>query len=109
MSSETPAPNPPSTRSPAKPAAVAAGQRHVVRVMDLAFGGDGVARVHGFVVFVPFAIAGEEVEVEITDVKRSFCRARLLRVLHPSPHRVDPRCRYFGRCGGCQYQHLDYP
>ncbi len=94
---------------PVKSVAVAAGERHVVRVLDLAFGGEGVARVHGFVVFVPFVIPGEEVEVEITEVKRSFSRARLLRVIRPSPHRVKPRCRHFGRCGGCQYQHVDYP
>jgi tRNA/tmRNA/rRNA uracil-C5-methylase (TrmA/RlmC/RlmD family) len=92
-----------------QPVAVAVGERHVVRVLDLAFGGDGVARVDDFVVFVPFVIPGEQVEVEITEVKRSFSRARPIRVLQPSPHRVDPRCAHFGRCGGCQYQHVDYP
>jgi len=69
-----------------KSVAVSAGERHVVRVLDLAFGGEGVARVHGFVVFVPSVIPGEEVEVEITEVKRSFSRARALRVIRPSPH-----------------------
>lgn len=77
-------------------------------VEDIAFGGEGVARLEGFVVFVPFVAVGEEVEIEITEVKRQFARARLVRVIRPSPHRVQPECRHFGACGGCQYQHLAY-
>jgi tRNA/tmRNA/rRNA uracil-C5-methylase (TrmA/RlmC/RlmD family) len=61
-----------------------------------------------FVVFVPFVLAGETVRVEITEVKKNFARAKLLRVEEPSPERVVPACRYFGKCGGCQYQHIDY-
>ncbi|MBE7499301.1 MAG: TRAM domain-containing protein [Verrucomicrobiales bacterium] len=87
----------------------AAGQRHVLRIRDLAFGGEGVGRLGDFVVFVPFTLVDEEVEVELTEVKRHFARARLLAVRQPSPHRVAPRCPYFGECGGCQYQHVAYP
>ncbi|MBN2508025.1 MAG: class I SAM-dependent RNA methyltransferase [Verrucomicrobia bacterium] len=86
----------------------AVGERHVVRIDDLAFGGEGVGRVNGRVLFVPWVIAGEWVEVEITEVRKNYARARLLRVVEPSAHRVAPRCPYFGRCGGCQYQHLAY-
>jgi len=75
---------------------------------DIAFGGEGVGRVNDFVVFVPFVLVGETVEVEITEVKRHFARAKLLRVEQASPDRVEPACRYFGQCGGCQYQHVDY-
>lgn len=77
-------------------------------VEDIAFGGDGVGRVNDFVVFVPWVAPGETVEAEVTEVKRNFARARLLRVLKPSPARVTPECRYFGECGGCQYQHVAY-
>jgi tRNA/tmRNA/rRNA uracil-C5-methylase (TrmA/RlmC/RlmD family) len=84
------------------------GQRCVATITDVAFGGEGVARVNDFVVFVAFVIVGEEVEIEITEVKKNFARAILLRVLKPSPSRVTPECRYFGECGGCQYQHLAY-
>jgi tRNA/tmRNA/rRNA uracil-C5-methylase (TrmA/RlmC/RlmD family) len=84
------------------------GERRVVRITDIAFGGEGVARVEDFVVFVPFVAPGEEVEVELTEVKRQFARARLLRVTQPSPERVQPACRHFAACGGCQYQHLRY-
>jgi tRNA/tmRNA/rRNA uracil-C5-methylase (TrmA/RlmC/RlmD family) len=77
-------------------------------IVDIAFGGEGVARVEDFVVFVPFVLAGEEVEAEITEVKKRFARAKLVRVTAASPARVAPACRYFGACGGCQYQHMAY-
>jgi tRNA/tmRNA/rRNA uracil-C5-methylase (TrmA/RlmC/RlmD family) len=80
----------------------------VLTIDDIAFGGEGVARWDDFVVFVPFVLVGEEVEAELTEVKKHFARARLLRVLRASPQRVAPPCRYFGQCGGCQYQHIDY-
>ena len=84
------------------------GQRLTVRVEDVAFGGDGVARFEQFVVFVPFVISGELVEVEVVEVKRKYARARLLNVIESSPHRASAPCPYFGECGGCQYQHIDY-
>lgn len=88
--------------------ALAAGQRLTVTIHDLAFGGEGVGRVGELVVFVPFVIPGEVVEAEVTEVKKKFARARLVRLVQASPERVEPRCRYFGQCGGCQYQHLAY-
>jgi tRNA/tmRNA/rRNA uracil-C5-methylase (TrmA/RlmC/RlmD family) len=77
-------------------------------ISDIAFGGEGVARLDDFVVFVPFVAVGEVVEAEVTEVKKRFARARLRRVIQVSPERTQPSCRYFGDCGGCQYQHLDY-
>lgn len=77
-------------------------------IHDLAFGGEGVGRIDDFVVFVPFVIVGETVEVEITEVKKNFARAKLLQVITPAPERVTPECPYFTRCGGCQYQHIEY-
>jgi len=84
------------------------GQKLDLQITDIAFGGEGVARHGEFVVFVPFVIVGETVSVEITEVKKSFARARLLSVLTPSEERVKPGCPYFGECGGCQYQHISY-
>ena len=78
-------------------------------IHDIAFGGEGVGRVDEFVIFVPFVLVGETVEAEITEVKKNFARAKLLRIVTPAPERVTPECRYFGACGGCQYQHMDYP
>lgn len=88
--------------------ALAVGQRLTVRIDDIAFGGEGVARQDGFVVFVPFVIIGETVETELIDVKKSFGRGKLIRVVEPSPLRVTPKCAHFAACGGCQYQHMDY-
>ena len=84
------------------------GNRITVTISDIAFGGEGVARHEDFVVFVPFVALGEVVEVEITEVKKNFARAKLAQVIQPSPDRVTPACSYFGVCGGCQYQHIDY-
>jgi len=89
--------------------ALMVGQRHTVTVEDIAFGGEGVARVDAFVLFIPFVIVGETVEVEITEVRKNFARARLHQVLAPAPERVSPACAHFGACGGCQYQHIAYP
>ena len=84
------------------------GDHITLTIHDLAFGGEGVGRLDDFVVFVPFVITGETVEAEITEVKKNFARAKLLRITAPSPERVEPPCRYFTKCGGCQYQHISY-
>jgi tRNA/tmRNA/rRNA uracil-C5-methylase (TrmA/RlmC/RlmD family) len=85
------------------------GSRITLKIEDIAFGGEGVGRFQEFVIFVPFVMTGETVEVEIVELKKNFGRARLLKVIEPSPERVTPPCPYFGDCGGCQYQHIDYP
>ncbi len=84
-------------------------QREVDLVIDdIAFGGKGVGRAEGKAVFVPFTIEGEQVTAGIVREKKSFAEAELLRVTTPSPHRAEPGCPYFGRCGGCSYQHMSY-
>jgi tRNA/tmRNA/rRNA uracil-C5-methylase (TrmA/RlmC/RlmD family) len=87
----------------------APGDKLTLTIEDLAFGGEGVARTEGFVVFVPFVALGEVVEAEVMEAKKHYARARLLRVVTPAAERVEPLCPYFGQCGGCQYQHLAYP
>ena len=84
------------------------GQRVTLQIEDIAFGGEGVGRVEGFVVFVPLVIEGETVEATITEVKKNFARAELKKVVSPATTRVEPECQYFGDCGGCQYQHMSY-
>lgn len=77
-------------------------------IEDIAFGGEGVGRTEGLVVFVPFVITGETVTAEITELKKNFARAKLLRVEKASPERVEAPCEHFTKCGGCQYQHVAY-
>jgi tRNA/tmRNA/rRNA uracil-C5-methylase (TrmA/RlmC/RlmD family) len=88
------------------------GDKISLTIDDIAFGGEGVGRVRSddgdLVVFVPFVLVGETVEAEITEVKKNFARAKLLRLEKPSPERVEAPCVYFGKCGGCQYQHIAY-
>jgi 23S rRNA (uracil1939-C5)-methyltransferase len=85
---------------------LAAGQVVELAIDRLAYGGDGVARHDGVVVFVPFTAPGERVRARVTEVRKRFARAALEDVLVPSPERRAPPCRYFGACGGCQLQHL---
>lgn len=70
--------------------------------------GQGVGRVEGLAVFVPGALPGETVDIEITQRKKNFARARLNTVLEASPQRVEAPCRYYWQCGGCDYQHASY-
>lgn len=77
-------------------------------IHDVAFGGKGVARHEGKVVFVPFTIPGETVTARVLRQKKKFAEAELVAVEQPSPDRVEPPCPYFGRCGGCAYQHMAY-
>lgn len=79
-----------------------------VRIDNLANEGAGVARVDGWVVFVPFTLAGEFVRCRVFRNHKNFSEADLVEVLEPAPNRVTPQCTLFGQCGGCQYQHLAY-
>jgi 23S rRNA (uracil1939-C5)-methyltransferase len=88
--------------------ALQAGEIVKIRIEDVAFGGSGVGRVQGMVVFVPFTVMHDEVEVEVRSVRKKFALAEVRQILTPSAWRVSPVCRYFGRCGGCQLQHIDY-
>lgn len=85
------------------------GAEMELEITDVAYGGDGIARHEGRVVFVPFAIPGEKVAARVTEVHRSYARADIRSVTVPSPDRVAPPCPVFMRCGGCAYQHIAYP
>lgn len=84
------------------------GDEITLPVEHAAFEGKTVSRIDGFVVFVDGAVPGDIVLARITRVKKSFAEAKVLRVVQPSKLRVEPRCRYFGTCGGCKWQHVDY-
>jgi 23S rRNA (uracil1939-C5)-methyltransferase len=91
----------------------------LLNIEKLIYGGDGLARLpagstrdkdrgRGKAVFVPFVLAGEKVEAAVTEEKPGFARARAQAIVEPSPHRIQPPCPHFSRCGGCHYQHATY-
>ncbi|MEQ1634236.1 MAG: class I SAM-dependent RNA methyltransferase [Planctomycetota bacterium] len=79
-----------------------------VTVERLAFGGFAIARHEGFALFVPFGAPGDRLRVAITEVDKRHAMARITEILEPSTHRREPRCKHFGECGGCHFQHIDY-
>jgi 23S rRNA (uracil1939-C5)-methyltransferase len=81
-----------------------------ITIEKIVHGGDAMGRApDGRPVFITFAAPGERIRVEMRESRKGFFRARLLEVLEPAPDRIAPRCRHFGECGGCQFQHLAYP
>ncbi len=85
-----------------------AGDIIEVETERLAFGGEAVARLGGFTLFIPFAAPGERVRVRITEKKKNFARAVIEEILRPAVERRAPRCPHFGECGGCHLQHIPY-
>ncbi len=75
-------------------------------IEGIAFGGEGILRYRGFVVFVPFTAIGDRLLCQIIEKKRSFARGFLVELTRASASRTSPLCPYFGTCGGCQLQHL---
>jgi 23S rRNA (uracil1939-C5)-methyltransferase len=80
-----------------------------LEIDSMAHGGVAVGRDEdGRPVFVPYAISGERVRVNVLTQKKSYARAELIEVLEASPNRIRPRCPHFSDCGGCHFQHMDY-
>lgn len=79
-----------------------------LEIEKLIYGGAGLARIDGRVIFVDYSAPGDLLEVEIVELKKNFARGRIVQILRASPQRVQPRCEVFGRCGGCQWQHVSY-
>jgi 23S rRNA (uracil1939-C5)-methyltransferase len=84
------------------------GEIITLNITDLAFGGNGVAKIENFVVFVESAVPGDVVEAQVQKSRGNYAEARIVRLITPSEHRVAPACEHFGYCGGCKWQHLEY-
>src|SRR5215468_7233964 len=89
-------------------APVTKGEELELDVDSLAFGGNGVARLDGYVVFVRRGLPGDRVRARVTKVKRNHAEALATEVLRPGPERVDAPCAHFPACGGCRFQDLAY-
>jgi 23S rRNA (uracil1939-C5)-methyltransferase len=84
------------------------GELIEVAIADLSDTGDGVGRYEDRVVFVPDTVPGDRVQVRLLHVKPKYAHGKLVQLLHPSPHRIRPSCIVADKCGGCQWQHIDY-
>jgi 23S rRNA (uracil1939-C5)-methyltransferase len=89
-------------------APIRTGDEVELRIDSLAYGGNGVARLDGFVVFVRGGLPGDLVRARATKVKRGFAEATRTALLEPGPDRVPAPCRHFGVCGGCRFQDYAY-
>ncbi len=80
-----------------------------ILIEKLVYGGDGLGRdANGRAVFVPYVLPGELVEAGVPEMRGGSAKAQLVGVTSASEQRIEPGCRHFGRCGGCQYQHMSY-
>lgn len=84
------------------------GQLVEVTITDLNDTGEGVGRLGGRVIFVPDTVTGDRVLVRLVRVKSNYAHGKLHQLLEPSPHRIRPNCIVADKCGGCQWQHIDY-
>ena len=96
------------TKRSAEMIPVRRGQSYEIRIERLGTSGEGVGRYENFTVFVPQALPNERVLTVIDEVKKTYARGRIQKILQESPARVTPRCEIYDECGGCQLQHLSY-
>jgi 23S rRNA (uracil1939-C5)-methyltransferase len=99
-----------SRRKGAAPAASgrSAAPVQLVQIEKPIYGGASLARVEGKAVFVPLALPGEQARMRIVEEKRGYATAELEEIVASAAERVVPKCKHFGVCGGCQYQHAEY-
>ena len=79
-----------------------------IRIDSLSYGGSGVGRHEGIVYFVPLSVPGDLLRIQITNKEKRYREAMIVEIIEASPNRVEPPCPYFGECGGCQWQQVDY-
>ena len=105
-----PAPNGKSSifLNPTNLSTLSPGQEINLNITSLAHGGSGVGRHEDFVVFVPFTAPGDQAHVRILSLKKNYAEGQVLSILEKSRHRITPPCPVFGKCGGCQWQHVSY-
>jgi len=83
-------------------------KEYIIEITGYTSEGEGVGRADGEAVFVPNAIIGERVKVLIVKALKSYAYGKIVEIINPSPHRTEPECPYYKRCGGCVLQHMDY-
>ena len=79
-----------------------------VTIEDIGVNGEGIGKVDGYTLFIKDAVIGDRVEVKVMKAKKNYGYARLMKILEPSAARVEPRCAFARKCGGCQIQEMSY-
>ena len=79
-----------------------------VAIEDIGTSGEGIGKIDGYTLFIKDAVIGDEVEVKIIKAKKNYGYGRLMKVVKPSPYRVEPKCPVAKQCGGCQLQQMSY-
>jgi 23S rRNA (uracil1939-C5)-methyltransferase len=82
--------------------------KHIITINSINSRGEGVGRINDWVIFVPYGVPGDQVEIIIEITKRNYSTGRIIDIIKPSSYRVEPPCEYFGSCGGCSFQHIEY-
>lgn len=83
-------------------------EEYMVEIMDNGFGGEGISKISGQIVFIPNAIKGEKVKIKILKVTSKVAYGKILEILEKSEHRITSNCATFSKCGGCALRHIDY-
>ena len=73
----------------------------------IVFGGKTLTKIDGKTVFIPYTMPGEELEIKITEEKRDYNNAEIVKIIKPSEHRVKAACPYYEKCGGCNMMHIE--
>ena len=79
-----------------------------IEILDLGTNGEGIGKISGFTIFVNYALPKEIVFIKIIKVKKNYAYAKLIKIIKKSPKRLEPPCKYYQKCGGCNLQHLEY-
>ncbi len=79
---------------------------HTIITDKMVFGGKCLGKIDGKNIFVPYAIPGEKLEINITEANKDYDNAEIARIIEESPHRIIPPCHYYGKCGGCNMMHI---
>jgi len=79
-----------------------------IKILDVDIRGNGIARIDGFVVFIPFALKDEIVKIKIIDIKKRYAKGMILEIISKSNDRTNVDCPHFFKCGGCKFLHTKY-
>ena len=83
-------------------------EEYIVDIIDNGFQGEGIAKIEGITVFIDQAIKGEKIKIKILKVQKNFAYGKIIEFIEKSNTRVEPDCRTYNKCGGCNLRHIEY-